>query len=146
MSDAIATLRSMRDNGAGYSVLRTYFVDRLQHGMCPHTYADAADIVAQAAQTTIEWVDLIDTIGEREAGNYVADWADESAYHAWLTEGVAYIATSDGGGIVTRWHDDGRVDTYSCESVEDAAGEVEDANKEWNQEEEEEEEDETSES
>ena len=140
MSDAIATLRNMRDNGAGYSALRTYFADHLQHSMCPHTYADAADIVAQAAQTTADWVDLIDTIGEREAGDYVADWADETAYHPWLTEGVAYIATRDGGGIVTRWRDDGRVDTYSCESVEDAAGEVEDANKEWNQEEEEEEE------
>ena len=138
MSNAIATLRTMRDNNATYSALRTYFADHLQHTPDPHAYADAADIVAQAAQTTADWSDLINTIGERDAGSYVADWADETAYYPWLTEGVAYIATSDGGGIVTRWYDDGRVDTYTCNSVEDAAGEVEDANKEWNQEEEEE--------
>ena len=139
MSDALATLRTMRDNGAGYSALRAYFAGHLQHTLDPHTYADAADIVAEAAQTTADWADLIDTIGDREAGNYVADWADEAAYHPWLTEGVAYIATSDGGGVVTRWYDDGRVDTSTCKSMDDAAGEVEDANKEWNQEEEEEE-------
>ena len=139
MTDAIATLRSMRDNGAGYSTLRTYFADHLQHTPDPHAYADAADIVAQGAQTTVDWIDLIETLGEREAGNYVADWAEEAAYHPWLTEGVAYIATSDGGGVVTRWYDDGRVDTYICDAVADAAGEVEDANTEWNQEEEEEE-------
>jgi len=137
MSNAISTLRTLRDNGGTYSALRTYFADHLQHTLDPHAYADAADIVAQAAQTTADWADLIETLGEHDAGSYVAGWADETAYHPWLTEGVAYIATSDGGGIVTRWYDDGRVDTYTCDAVADAAGEVEDANNAWNQEEEE---------
>lgn len=145
MVDAINTLRTMRDDGAKYAALAAYFREHLEDSACPRTYHDAEEIIAQAADTAADWTDAIDLLGERAVGNYVADWADETAYHPWLSEGAAYLATSDQGGVVTRWHDDGRVDTYVCASWRDAEAEITEAQDAWGDEEEEEEEEENAE-
>ena len=141
MTDAINTLRTMRDDGAKYAALAAYFREHLENSACSRTYHDAEEIVAQAADTVADWTDAIEMLGERAMGEYVADWADETAYHPRLSEGVAYLATSDQGGVVTRWYDDGRTDTYTC-SRRDAEAEVIEALDAWREEEEEEEEEE----
>ncbi len=130
MTDAIDTLLTMHDGGAKYAALAAYFREHLVDTSCPRTYQDAEEVLVQAADTVADWADAIDLLGERAVGNYVAEWAD-AAHHQWRSEGVAYIATSDQGGVVTRWHDDGRVDTYVRPSRRDAEAEVTEAQDAW---------------
>lgn len=70
------------------------------------------------AKTREDWEALIETYDARDLGSFIADWADNSAYHPHESAGIVSIE-EDGFAVVASWTDDGFWD-ISIESLEDA--------------------------
>ena len=95
---------------------------------------DKIEKACQEAKTMAHFDALLEHFTAREIGSYIAEWAEEAAYHPHESAGYAMI-TLDDGAILTQWTDAGFYHTETM-SEEEALKIIEEANADWHDEEE----------
>jgi hypothetical protein len=87
---------------------------------------DIAEKAMALCASEADWGACIEAFGERVVGDYVAQWADETAY-PYDGAGYCYIQIEGTDRVIaSEWFDDGRVNarTDSLENAESAIAEI----------------------